>query len=814
MRHRLSTCGRLLPLLCALLLLFAAPHARAQFESAVEGTVHDSSGAVVPGAKVTLTDTRLGIAKTTTTNNAGYFRIGSIGASNYSLQIEVPGFTPYQQTNLNLQVGETRTLAPDLQVGTTSSEVTVSAEQATLNLSKPTTGSIISEVTVHETPLIGQNVYGLASLTPGITGSGVNSGDNFTNEYAININAAGLRQEQNGYQIDGAYTNTPSRGGGTSISPNPEIVESVDIRTNNFDAQKGRNGGATVDVFTKSGTKQLHGTGDYYFLNDSLQARTEFQTNGVPPFTRQEGGISLGGPVFKDKLFLYGAIDVLRSSTTTGSQYTVETQDFVNWAKANRPNAVATQVLTTAPPLSYATANIVTAAQLEATQPGYFAPPAGLPGNLPVLGTANISYATPKNGYQWSLRGDSYLNEKDRIYAEFVRTSTNSVNTVPRTALNGPSVQTSDFANLDYTHTFSPRLLNEAGASMIRPFGASQPASTMAIPLINVTGLTGFSNWGPGNFTQTTIGWRDVLTSVVKTHTLKVGFQEDNIREADTQSGAFDRPTYNFNSILDFVQDKALTESSTPVSLITHQSAPYNRRYRALITGIFVQDDWKASPRLTINAGLRYDMMNNFFSALTPQLTNFVLGSGSNAQRADRQWRCPRCRQRPRPRPQHLGPHTARRLLLRRLRQRQNRPPRRLRRLLRSAPLHPPHRHHLCQSPQLLHALARRAPGTDTRLPAVQRAQWLHHLLPHRRYQQRHAQLRAAASPASAPTSVATRPTTSSPRSSSGPSASSTSSPTTSSWRSTTPPPPRITCPSSTRTSTGSRAISSSTRAI
>jgi len=110
--------------------------------------------------------------------------------------------------------------------------------------------------------LTGQNVYGLASLTPGMTGGGVTTAgnDNYTNEYAINLNAAGLRQEENGYQIDDGYTNTPSRGGGSSISPNPEIVQSMDIRTNDFDAQKGRNAGSTVDVYTVSGSNQFTGT--------------------------------------------------------------------------------------------------------------------------------------------------------------------------------------------------------------------------------------------------------------------------------------------------------------------------------------------------------------------------------------------------------------------------------------------------------------------------------------------------------------------------------------------------------------------------
>ena len=136
--------------------------------------------------------------------------------------MESSGFTSWEQKELTLQVGEIRTLTPVLTVGSTT--------------------EIISSITLQNTPLAGQNIYGLAALTPGMTGNAVTSGDNYTNEYAININAAGLRQEQNGYQIDGAYTNTPSRGGSTSISPNPQIVESMDIRTNDFDAAKGRNG--------------------------------------------------------------------------------------------------------------------------------------------------------------------------------------------------------------------------------------------------------------------------------------------------------------------------------------------------------------------------------------------------------------------------------------------------------------------------------------------------------------------------------------------------------------------------------------------
>jgi hypothetical protein len=261
-------------LIAMLLLSFGGVTALAQFSSGIEGTATDQSGAAIAGAKVTLTDTRLGVTKATTSNQAGYFRIDSIAASNYSLQVQMAGFKTYAQKDLVLQVGEIRTVVAKLEVGSVSADVTVSATTAALNTESATTGTVISEETVQQTPLPGQNVYGLSALTPGMTGSAVTSGDNYTNEYAININAAGLRQEQNGFQIDGAYTNTPSRGGGTSISPNPEIVSSMDIRTNDFDASKGRNGGATVDVYTKSGTNKFHGTLDYYFTNNSLEGRT------------------------------------------------------------------------------------------------------------------------------------------------------------------------------------------------------------------------------------------------------------------------------------------------------------------------------------------------------------------------------------------------------------------------------------------------------------------------------------------------------------------------------------------------------------
>jgi hypothetical protein len=602
----------------------------AQYSSGIEGTVQDQSGALVPGATVTITDTRLGVEKATTTNEAGYFRFDSIAASTYIVRIQKTGFKSWEQKDLVLEVGQIRTLAPAMELGAVSTNVTVAAEVTAVDLASAKTGATISETTVAEVPLPGQNVYALASLIPAITGNAVTTGSNYANEYAININAAGLRQELNGYQIDGAYTNTPSRGGGTSISPSPEIVQSMNVLTNNFDAQKGRSGGATVQVFTKSGSNDLHGAFDYYFLNNSLSARTEFEST-VPTFKRNEYSGALGGAIKKNKLFYFGSIDVLRSSTVSSYSATVETPDFVDWAKANLPNTIATSILQEATPQHAPSTGFLTVSQLESLNPGYYAPPANIPATLNAVGTANISYSVPNNGYQWFARIDSYLTPKDRVYGTGMRTYLSSVAGNARPALNFPLEYSTTFASLDWTHTFSPTLVNEAGVNMIRPYGANMYGpENEAFPYINVVGLQGFGGWAPGSYTQTTVGWRDVMTKMVKTHTLRFGFEQFNIREADRQQGgAGGRPTYNFNNLLDFIQDEATTMSGTPVDLTTHRQASWGFARRVFYTGFFFQDDWKVKPRFTLNLGVRYDATAHLFAILSPKLTNFMFGQGA-----------------------------------------------------------------------------------------------------------------------------------------------------------------------------------------
>lgn len=612
----------------------------AQFSSGIEGIAHDSTGAVIAGAKITVTDTRLGVSREATTGQSGYFRMDNLAASTYTVEVQMAGFQTWKQDGLALQIAEVRNISPELKVGSVSSSVTVSATEASINLVTATTGAIVSNVTLQETPLTGQNIYGLASLTPGMTGGGVTTAgnDNYTNEYAININAAGLRQEENGYQIDDGYTNTPSRGGGTSISPNPEIVSSVDVRTNDFDASKGRNGGANVNVYTNSGSNQFHGTGNFYYTNDSLTALTHFESK-VPGFTRKETSVTIGGPILKNKLFFFAALDELRSSNPSSYTATVETQDFYNWAKTYAPNTVGYQMLTMAPPQSYPTTGLVPYSTyiLPSNQggtPGYYPVPTGAAGaalqGINIIGTIPVSYSSSKNGYQWSFRIDYYLGSKDRLYGDAIRTYYSGPGGGTRPASVQGNKNSADFVNFNWTHTFSPRLLNQTGLNLIRPYGSNiTQMATEGIPYVNVNNLSGFGSWAPGNFTQSTYSWRDVMTATIRTHTLKFGVDLFNTREVDHQGGAFTRPTFNYRNLVDFIQDEPVYESGSKVNLQTHQQAPYDRDYRDLIQGYYLQDDWKVTPRLTLNLGLRYDGMVNFFSIYRPTLARFNLGSGS-----------------------------------------------------------------------------------------------------------------------------------------------------------------------------------------
>ena len=206
-----------------------------------------------------------------------------------------------------------------------SEEVTVTADAPLVETSQGRVSGLIEEDQVKDLPLIGRNFYNLVVLTPGVTGRATGGGqsyaqanaDIYNNEFGVGMNANGARAESNNFMIDSATVSSSQRNGVVNINPNAESVEEVRVLVNNFNAEYGRNGSVLVNVITKSGNNDFHGSVGAYYTNDSLQSKNYFQEQtanfNIPEFGRKEFSWGFGGPIKKDKTFFFVSGDVLRS---------------------------------------------------------------------------------------------------------------------------------------------------------------------------------------------------------------------------------------------------------------------------------------------------------------------------------------------------------------------------------------------------------------------------------------------------------------------------------------------------------------------
>src|SRR5260370_1175446 len=268
-----------------LAMFFAAPVC-AQFSSSIEGTVTDQSQAGIPGSQVVLTNELTEVTFQPKPSETGFFRITKLPPGSYRLEVRGDGFKTWLQTSLVLEGSQVRTVYPVLAVGEQVSRVEVTAVVNAIDTVTTKVTRSVEEKTIAETPMVGRNVFAaLLSLSPGVTGAGglFASGaafntDSFQSEPGYQVNAAGQRQEANEYEVDGTSVNGNSRDGIANLTPEPDTVQEVRVSANSFSAEKGRNSGALVEVFTKSGTNQYHGTMSEFHTDNALTARTVFQS--------------------------------------------------------------------------------------------------------------------------------------------------------------------------------------------------------------------------------------------------------------------------------------------------------------------------------------------------------------------------------------------------------------------------------------------------------------------------------------------------------------------------------------------------------
>jgi hypothetical protein len=635
------------------------PAAEAQFASALEGTVTDPQGGLVPGATVTITNEATGVSQNAPTTTAGYFRFPALPGGTYTVKVVLQGFKTWTREHIRLESAQTRAINPTLEVGNAGSEeVTVTAEAPMVETSQGRVSGLIDENQIKDLPLIGRNFFNLVVLTPGVTGRATggtqsyaqSNADLYNNEYGVGMNANGARTESNNFMVDSSTVSSSQRSGVANINPNGESVEEVRVLVNNFSAEYGRNGSVLVNVITKSGANDFHGSVGAYYTNDGMQSKNHFQkltpAFRIPDFGRKEVSWGLGGPIRKDKTFFFVSGDLLRSDVAVSGDRSILTPEFIQFMGQARPNNISTRIArdfpaSFTPDRSFRTAGQILGSSCSGATP-IDSPIGPVPCNLNVTGVGTWNETSPRNGFQWTTRVDHNFNGgKDRLYGSFNRTTTEKVGNpgagpeiYPGFTGMGPT--SSMQANSNWTKVVSSNLVNEMQFSWVRVQGSvSNPHPD--IPGITVTGIAGYQvGWGPNEFVQNNFNWSDVVTWTKSAHSLKAGVGYTREHADNDSAQANTRPTFTFDTPFDFAADRPSAEGQIVIDPRTGLGLTSELRYhRTQSLSGFLHDDWKVRPNLTLSVGLRYEGFLNVRDASDSKMTNLVFSSQTGNLRSD-----------------------------------------------------------------------------------------------------------------------------------------------------------------------------------
>ena len=688
--------GRSLFGFALLLAFFSGATALAQFGSSLNGTVQDSTGAVIPGATVTLTNTATQQAKTATSSSNGTYNFGELSPGSYDVMATAANFKPATLTNVQVGGEAPRTANITLDTGGTSTTVDVSASDTTvLQTSDASIGNTLNSETIERLPAIGGDVYELLRTAPGITGDASRSGAGtanflpngagpgqsnsgiFQTENQIQISAAGQSVGANNYLIDGVSVNSLGQAGAAVVTPNQESVSQLTVLSTSFSAEDGRNSGAQIKVVTKSGTNTLHGSLYFRYDDPGLNAYSKsFSVAGTPqaaPVLRVNNKVrdyaaSLGGPIIKDKLFLFASYEGFKVSNNSFANQYVETPQFDAAIAAQRGGTVTGAIIGSAgvtprvasilaPSCSLYTAdglpcaivnggldvgsfgpasqngnyffsNNCSPANPQACAAGYALNTggnqtgAGLDG-VPDLEYASILSPTHSHASQYNGRVDYFFTPKDQFAASVFFTKLDQLGPSGaggnRPQADIPQKPLNSAATVIYIHTFTSSLLNEARANFTR-FYDNQLADGISdnvnfgIPEINIQGLPTNPDvqygvlqapTSPGIFAENTYEVRDALTKSLGSRTLKIG-GEYRWEQDNNNLGGNSRPVYAFNGLFNFANNAPVYEGIT-ANPLTGGPANTARYLRSNTLGAFVQHDWKVASNFTVNMGVRYE---------------------------------------------------------------------------------------------------------------------------------------------------------------------------------------------------------------
>lgn len=600
-------------------------------QTAIIGTVHDESGAVVPEVAVTVANVATNVSRTVQTDSAGNYAVPSLVIGDYIVKAEKAGFKTLVTKGVVVQADKTVRVDFALSVGTVSESVEVRADATAILLrtEDATTGLVVSQLQVDYLPLKGRDFVSLAQMAPGANFASSGNQNDLNRTQALNLSVNGQRQFDNNYRLDGVSIITGFVNGSTFI-PSLEVLKEISVQTGQYSAASGMYSGAQVDMVVKSGGNRLHGSVYESLRNNEFNARQFFDSTAPPAFRFNQFGVTVGGPITipklyhgKDRTFFFFGYEGSRTrrlATGQGSAATAKMRDgdFSELLPKTIVNPFTKQAFL---------GNIIPS-NLIAPQAQKLMKYIPLP-NRPGTGINFINTGSQvRDENQYFGRVDHKLSDKDTI---FFRTAFRAANF--REVTINPNFQSLGVpANQNHvlteTHIFSPRIYNEAKVSYlresiptrtgregadidpVRDFGInglnfSDPL-VRGIPNANITGYLGTGeNFANPRLLQSAPAFQDTLMMQASKHTLHFGVEtsrrrQDNFSTNSTNQGAFDfTGQLTGNAFADFVLGLPADTRFRPVQT---QSSIHQRLWSA-----FVQDDWKIAPRFTLNFGLRFE---------------------------------------------------------------------------------------------------------------------------------------------------------------------------------------------------------------
>jgi hypothetical protein len=621
--------------------LFVCVCARAQYDAAVLGTVKDASGSVVGNSKVTLSNLANGVQQSTVTDGNGDYQFLNVRIGEYALKAEKEGFKAATAEQFAVTVNARQRVDLKLEVGSASETVNVTGAAEALETDTSERSEVIATREILSLPLNGRSYADLTLLVPGVRKSLLEDQSLSNRDASYNVN--GQRSESNNFLLDGIDNNaygTSNQGFSNQIVQiNPDAVAEFRVETNNFSAEYGRASGAVIVATTKSGTNQLHGSVWEFLRNTDLNAVGFFQPLGgvKPTFNQNQFGAAAGGPIRKDRLFVFGDYEGLRRSQSQLAFATVPTPD-------QRKGILGTPVMNPLTGEIYSNGVVPQSAILPSSKAILNALPA--PNNPASVNNANDFESLPKgtiHDNKGDVRVDYYAGPK---LTAFTRYSHRVEDIYLPGNIPGPAGGNNNGnvhilnKQLDpgITYVFSPTSSLDAhlGFSWVEggktPLGLGQPSLLIGVPNIpsdprvagalNSISVSGFDQFGrqgsnPQFQNPFTVNPKVNWSKILNRHTLKVGYEYLRINTSiDDFNPAYGSFVYNgnFSKAAGSTLPSALqTQAWGLTDFLVGAPSHYELNNIAVVDYdqymhfLYVQDDWKLTPTLTANLGLRYE---------------------------------------------------------------------------------------------------------------------------------------------------------------------------------------------------------------